>query len=210
MDPITAAMLASGGMALGGGIWSNIQGGAESKRARQWSERMSSTAWQRGRADMEAAGFNPALAFGQGPAQTPGASTATFDDVVSPAVSTAMQARSQASQLKLVDEQARKAKYEADSASIDSIMKRRANTYDDQKWLYYFNQDGTPKAALQDLVKSEFNQKIATSARDVSAAQLEALSIPEREALARLFETAGGGGKALQLLLPLLTSFIRR
>ena len=46
---------------------------------RDWEERMSSTQYQRGVADMQAAGINPAMAMGNGasPASTPSGSSAS-------------------------------------------------------------------------------------------------------------------------------------
>lgn len=48
----------------------------EALKARQFTERMSSTAYERSMADMRRSGLNPILAYQQGGAQTPGASGA--------------------------------------------------------------------------------------------------------------------------------------
>jgi len=208
IDPGTATLL-SGGATLVGGLWSNAQNLAESKRAREWSAAMAGSAYQRAMLDMKAAGLNPILAAG-GMSATPGAATANVDDAVGPAVSSALQAQAQAKSLKLMDEQIARTREEVKGARADARVKSMNADTETAKYLYYFTSEGQARPALMDLLRAEYSQKMAGSARDVAGAKLAELSIPEQQALARVFQSVGGGGKGVQLLLPLLLQLLRR
>ena len=70
----------------------------QTQKGMAFAERMRNTSWQAGVADMEAAGLNPALAYAQGGAASPGGmagsgSKANINDAMSPAVSSGIEAK---------------------------------------------------------------------------------------------------------------------
>ncbi len=101
----------------------------EAQRNRDFQERMRSTQWQAGVKDMEAAGINPALAYQQGPAASPGGSMAGQQDMVTPAVSSAMQAKRLSADLKVVAANASKTRSEADSARSKAAIDNWTQQY---------------------------------------------------------------------------------
>lgn len=134
MDPITgAALIGVGGNLLGGLMGSSAQKKANKtnlelqQRQLAWQEKMANSEWQRGVADMKAAGMNPMLAFSQGGASSPSVSAATAQpvDALARSVSSAGEKAAQAIALqqqqantRLILEQARKAGSEADVAAV--------------------------------------------------------------------------------------------
>lgn len=76
----------------------NIFSAQQAAENRAFQERMSSTSWQRGVADMKKAGVNPMLAVSQGGASSPGGSViggstgAPMQNPVAPAVTSALSA----------------------------------------------------------------------------------------------------------------------
>lgn len=93
---------------------------ASADKSMAFSERMRDSAWQAGVRDMKLAGINPMLAFSQGPAASPGGTSAggvapTMEDVVGPAVSSAQHARRMSADLKAIDASIARTRAEEDS-----------------------------------------------------------------------------------------------
>lgn len=139
----------------------------EAEKARAFDERMSSTSWQRGVADMRAAGINPMLSFAQGGASSPTGPAASGSAAdVGGTVSSAIAALRLRSELRLLA--AQKGAVEAKQ------FKDMTTAMVDQQKLYT---EGTPEAQRDAIgYRILAAQKALLAAQESSARSVAALN----------------------------------
>ena len=101
----SAASLASGVLGYFGQRETNKENKKMAREQMAFQERMSSTAYQRAVADMEAAGINPSLAFSQGGASTPGGASSVMGNAVQAGVSSALDIKRAKAEVENLQEQ---------------------------------------------------------------------------------------------------------
>lgn len=188
----------------------------EAQKSRDFQERMSSTEWQRAVADMEAAGINPALAYSQGGASTPGGAQGRVDSELGAGIegaqtglSSALAVKMQEKSLALIEQQTkasreltRKTKSEATQASYSSDQASA-------RYSYYFDSEGKATAPMQELLKREHAGSMASGARSVAEAEMARLKLPEQEAMAALMDRIGASGKGIQQFMPIILKLMQ-
>lgn len=118
MAIVTAAII-GGGASLLGGAMSNQANAKQAANQMAFQERMSGSAHQREVADLRAAGLNPILSANKGASTPPGAA-APQQDIITPSVNSAMAARRNVQEVKLLEEQRKKTISEGDKAAADA------------------------------------------------------------------------------------------
>lgn len=113
----------TGLLGIGGQASANAANARQAQMNREFQERMSSTAWQRGVADMRAAGLNPALAYEKGGASSPSGSTAQMESTTAGVSSSALQASQIAAGNKLTEANARNANAQATQLELESALR---------------------------------------------------------------------------------------
>jgi len=102
-------ILAAVGGNILGGILQNNSAKAQANRQMEFQEDMSNTSYQRGMEDMRKAGLNPILAAKVGGASTPSGAAAPVENVIGPAVNSALATRQNIANVALTQAQTKKA-----------------------------------------------------------------------------------------------------
>lgn len=127
MFGIDDAIVATVGSNLIGGLISsegqadtNAANAEQAQKQMDFQERMSNTSYQRGMADMRAAGLNPMLAFMKGGASTPSGSMATFQNEAAPLGAAISESMPRAIQMQNVQATTAKTIAEANAANAQA------------------------------------------------------------------------------------------
>lgn len=165
--------LIAGGASLLGGWLANRGARQESARNRAFQEEMRSTSWQAGVEDMRAAGLNPALAYSQGGAASPGGSMASQSDALTPGIHSALAVNRQEKELKLVEAQMAKVLQEGRTAKAQADVEELRSTYLTKGRFPEDGSDGAPLLRRQ--VDAEVRRSIAEASRSGSMAEISGI-----------------------------------
>jgi small-conductance mechanosensitive channel len=187
-------------------MWGSIVGsvatGLFNKRAAdkqmRFQDEQSRTQYQRAVADMKAAGLNPMLSAKLGGNQAMGGASATMPDLGQ----TVTSAKQATTQRKLVNAQVEHIEAQADQSRANAALARtQASNIVSQQ------QAGLPAAQAESAFASaeSSRQSVQKMIQEIKASEqnvmIQALSIPEQQAMANVFTAMGGdAGRAIAFL----------
>lgn len=214
--------LVTAALSVGGGMAANRAQQRSADRQMAFQREMSNTAIQRQVKDFEAAGLNPALAYGAGGASSPSGQSATFEDPVQKGISNARDtaALRQQMQLAKAETESRIRLQTAQTAATQAQGQESLNRGDLALWQartaqqqFGFNDILFPAAsrqAMANAILAELQQGLtrervgltaAEAARARMSTRLDTLRLPQLEAEARWSRRAGEARPAIQDIL---------
>lgn len=222
------AAIASVAAPLAGAVVDAFTSARSAAKNRKFQERMRNTQWQAAVKDMTAAGLNPMLAYGQGPAASPSGSMQAPTDFKGAANSAAMM-KAQLEQIRastnLTQKQAEGQNIANALADSRNIMGDKGEPSVNQEILMGERAQARIRQIEETILRESSSATIssaksaaAIAEKEVTLAELKnillRLDIPEKEAFAKWFDTVGAGAPAAmtigQWLKLIFTSILRR